>query len=280
MAYTPPKYPYINVFDTHVGVWEDNVTDSIKQRVYGALIRFLRNRGWHIGQDERIAKQYPRLSPTHRRGTKGELHCSLEVSGRMVGLDIWQERYNITHPTGGRYEFGKLARMPYLLRKRAELELWHIVAFLQATLGYPLHNSNHRRKGETEAAWVDRHTRDSWHYKPELGRCDWHSDYNRQSGDGHLLEHGQVAWWRDGKGRWLRGIALYNLNHMWWFLHSGSELTNQCCGYLYANQPADLRSKRHPRARKILAEKVAACAKAEDYLGAHKYQTILKGVAA
>jgi hypothetical protein len=83
------------------------------------------------------------------------------------------------------------------------------------------------------------------------------SDYNRQSADKKLLEHGQRVWFFDWHGRINTGIAYYNINNMWWVVTGKYGVTNEGCSSLYTRCPDNCRIKRNAdRRRKRLEEEL------------------------
>lgn len=118
---------------------------------------------------------------------------------------------------------------------------------------------------------------ESWHSDKELGRPVCNSDYNRKSADDQLLEHGQIVWMPDNKGRMLRGITYYHINNMWWVI-AGGMLFNKGCSEIFAAAPSDLRKKRNDRAsRKRRETELQIAVQRMDYRRAQTLKTILFG---
>lgn len=266
------NYPVIDIIETGIRVWEENVDGSLQQRVFRPLIRFLRKGGWKVGEDP-AAKQYRALRPSRRLATKGELFASVSVSGRVVELEMWQELYNVENPHGGRYDSRKRDRMPRQLRRRCDLEMIRIVEFLAGLTGYLADDRRYLRDSSDDM--IDRDIRDSWHYRPELGHADWHTNSNRTSADGGLIEHGQACWCRDYRGRILRGVAFYRLNNNWWVRLSRFSAISVWCGDIYLQCPNNPRRRRNEKRRAWrLNEELAKAVTAEDFQRAH----LLKGL--
>lgn len=266
--------PIISVRETSISVWEDSVDEkSMKARIMTPVINRMQARGWIITKDPDIEKNYKCLSPWRRIGIKGDLHCFISISGRHFEVEMWQE-INTTNPNGGRYDFDKRARMPYLLGKKCDLEMQYIYDFLKSKTEYESKDARGHKK-ETSAQFIQRQYAESWHTVAELGRPTWHSDHSRKSADGELLEHEQIVWFIDRKGRWNRGKAYYNINNMWWVVLNKYEHTNLACFDLHVNCPGDVDKKQdHPRRRKILESLLQKALKSLDL---DKAQT-LKGV--
>jgi hypothetical protein len=244
----------VRIVDADVHVWEDGVDEAaLKRAVFDPLIRHLRMLGWSVRRDEHVHKRYRRLSKWHRYCRRGDLEAKLSLSGRHIGFNMFQNIANVENHHGGEYDFDRIERMPYLLRKRAELTIAQLTSHLQGMHGYGLSRplGLPRPGGMTAREWIDAKIREcDWHYKPHLGRADWHGNYNRESADGALLDHGQEVHFFDSRtGRLVRGRAFYNINNMWWVEYGPWSWTNKACFELFAARPADLRAK-CPRRRK------------------------------
>ncbi len=243
----------LSVHDSSLNLYEERVDEAdLKKAVFDPVIRFLRSKGWKVGRDEQVHQHYRCLSPKRRYCRKGDLEASLELAGRSVKFEMFQNVANVSNPNGGKYDFDKMQRMPYLLRKAAELTQRQLIALLVQRHGYDVRLQSKKAgpQGITGREWIAREITSCCHYKPELGRADWHADYNRKTRDGQLLEHGQQIYFIDYRGRIGYGTAFYNLNNMWWILAGRYTVLNIHCGDIFAQAPADLRKKRNERIRR------------------------------
>jgi len=239
----------INIHDSHFGIWQDNAQDStFNQEVFQPILKSFQKRGWRVTADPQVYKHRRRISKSYRIAAKGELRAEIKICGRCIELEFWSEAATPgTNSNGPRYEFDKLKRMPYLDRQRTRLEFRRLLAWLEKLASVSV--SYRDNTGLSPMERIQKDYAESWHTVKELGRPTWSGDYNRKSADGHLLEHGQTVWFRGDCGRYLRGTAYYNINNMWWVIAGGS-LRNKSSYDLYANQPADLRSKVQRRTRR------------------------------
>src|SRR3546814_7722971 len=87
------------------------------------LIRLLRRRDWKVGVDASVHQHYRCLSKYTRYCRLGGLEAQLELRGRTIEFGTYQNIANVDNRNGGRYDFDKLARMPYAMRLRALAEL-------------------------------------------------------------------------------------------------------------------------------------------------------------
>ncbi len=248
----------INAFDAHICIWQENAQDpSFRSEVYEGLMRRMKKRGWKFRADPEIARRYRCLSPSHRLGQRGTLHCSIEISGRVVNVEFWSETAAQVNRHGRRYDTDRLRRMHHLDRLRVELEFRRIAAWL--TTIAPVTINRHPDRDMPAMARIERSYAESWHKDKDLGRPVCEFDYNRKSASGAFLEHGQTVWFPDRKGRIVRGTAYYNINSMWWVV-AGGQLFNESCYRLFTSPPVDLRTKHNERSRRTALEHQLALA--------------------
>lgn len=260
-----PRDGNLHLFDSTIKIWEENVEEDFKEKVFDPLIRFLRSEGWRVGQDPQILSHHKCLAPSHRMCRFGELEANLRMCGRTVEFTMFQNVENVSNRHGGQYDFNKFDRMPYTMRLRCLATARKLIQFLRDRHGYrldtpKLESSQMRRGGPTALDVLAERYAACCHTVKHLGRPHWHQDYNRKAGDGSLLEHGQVVWIQTTSGRWLRGTAFYNLNSMWWVVTGPYSLTNRSCGELFTSPPQDLRDKSNERIRRKRLEKELAAA--------------------
>lgn len=265
----------VRIHDSSLSIWQDNAKDeTFRSDIYAPLIRAMRARGWSIKADPRVQKNYRSISASRRLGARGSLHCSIEITGRVVKVEFWSITAPQNNRNGRRYDFDKLARMHHLDSLRVELEFKRIIAWLVTLAPVKVTRDNH---GLTPMQHIDKGYAEGWHTDKALGRprCDYES--NRKAKDGALLEHGQTVWFADRKGRIVRGTAYYNLNNMWWVI-AGGELHNEGSHSLHVSPPADLRTKQNERARRNRLEaELAIAVKRMDFLRAELLKRILFG---
>jgi len=270
----------IRIHDSSLSIWEEACDDSLRG-VFDDVIRALRRFGWRVGRDEQAHRRYRIISKDFRYCRHGELEAALRISGRCIEFEAFQNVVNVSNLNGGRYDIGKMKRMPYLFRKRTELTFKKLIEHLTSKYGYGVKYPKPERGpgGITGREWVERRYLESWHTKPYLGRPDWHCDGNRQTNDGHLLEQGMPVYFIGYDGRIGHGTAMYNLNNMWWVLAGKYAVYNIACFYLFAERPANLRVKRNERQRRRRLEaELASAVKRMDFARAETLKRVAYGV--
>lgn len=267
----------VRLHDTSIGVWQDDPNDpTFHSEIYGGLIRLMRGRGWCVREDPHIKKHYSCLRQYHRLASKGPLRAAIKISGRVVEIEIWSENAAQDNLAGRRYDFDKYERMPFLDKKRFQIERSHLTSWIADRCETLITDAS--KKGLTADQRISNSYAESWHSDKALGRPVCSCDGNRKSADDVLLEHGQTVWFAGRDGRIRRGQAFYNINNMWWVKVSDYELLNLACFDLYSNQPADLRTKRNERTRRQRLEALLSKAvRCSDFLRAFELQRIIFG---
>jgi hypothetical protein len=265
---------------------------QFKRDVFSRIVQMLRRVGWTVGPWNK-AEQYKAIALNHRTCSKGALQGELDICGRGIKFEMWQDLTPSENSNGGRYDFNKEARMPYVLRLEMERTRRRIRDYLcNVFAGYAFN----ARSGAGRSAklgfmhldameWIAECYRTSYHFKgdwakyvalnatPGMAGC---FNGNRRTADGVLLEHGQPVWCFDYRGRIQQGTAYYNINNMWWVALGRYDVTNKASFELYAACPANPRIKRNAdRRRKRLEAELAKAIKAMQFEHAAKLRDIL-----
>lgn len=264
--------------DSSLNIWNDDEGSAI-QSVYKCVKSYLGTEGWKLQIDPKMKKDFPAIAKNFTYGRKGDLELLVRLSGRHIEIVLFQNVANVENTHGNLFDFDKMRRMPYLLKKQAELTHFKLERLLMTEFGYPAAKRETPRpgvNGTTALAFVENKIKKSWHFKPALGHADYNGDYNRKTMDGTLLEHGMAVYFRDRKGRWATGTAYYNINNMWWVVSGKHSVGNLACFELYVSKPANLRIKDNfDLAHQRLSRLVQSAAQAKDFLKAHTLQSVL-----
>jgi hypothetical protein len=118
----------VSIHDTELRVWEETVNETeFRDVVWNPLIRFMRKRGWTIGQDGSVHRCIRAL---YRLGHKGGLECQMHIAGRCIEVHIWSTDWPSDNCNGHQHCFNIRRKMPYLTGLRTDLELRALKAFL------------------------------------------------------------------------------------------------------------------------------------------------------
>lgn len=284
----------VNFHDASLAVWEDGTPakgqscglDPIwerdfKRQVFARIVQTLNRLGWTFTMpaiSDHDVKHYggdvARWSAERKRYcTKGDLKADLSVSGRHIEFKMFQ---NVNAPDRpdheGRYQFNKERHMPYVLRLEMERTRSRIRDYLcNVFTGYTYEDKYRPLKplDLTAMQQVQKHYEESSHFKGDLesylkrNKYPKLPTYNTKSADGQELQHGQRVWFRDRySGRAATGIALYNINNMWWVVTGRYDYTNVACFELHAAPPENLRGRHFPDLRRKRLEQELAKATA------------------
>lgn len=252
---------------------------------FNRLVGVLERRGFTIGRDPRITKQYPSLDNQHRLGCAptphGDLWVHAEVYPAGCKFEFFQEVV-IVNSNGGRYDFDRVAKMPYLIRKKFEgarrAMLEHLAArgfarhekaataCVAAPIGRWLCATEDQALQITDCEisaaalayfndlWDGEYEKRRGSHRFERGLDGWPSDsalascWRRTDADGERIEHGQVRCIRDRQGYIRRGRVFGGINGMWMVVFGPGRLdcTHVSAHELFAYRPG-LPRKLHPR---------------------------------
>lgn len=253
----------LNLHDTSVMVWEENVDEKeMHKAVYAPLIKLLRSLGFSIYRDPETIKYYRCLSWNRHSGRKGDLEVRVKLSGRCFKIEFFQN-LNFENKNGGRYDFDKFEKMPYLMKKRFLIEASTIISYLHQAHGYQygknlegdsvshiikalrgINRATEALKGFNDQWGAGRFKRDETGW-PEVSEYDYGSNKDRE---GINLRNGMTRWIRDRKGYLKRGVIYTNMNQMWQIIYGpgGGDTTWVSGRDLFTLQPNDCRRRYFP----------------------------------
>lgn len=213
------KTYYSSSTDTSINV------RSGKLDLLNTIFEKLKLRGFTVQTDQHILKEYPTLSSTHWEGKKGDLLFKSEIYPSGFKFEFYQE-INTVNSSGGQYDFNKYELMPYLVRCQYILTRKYICELLDE-YGY---TNKAEPPSKNALDKVMKKIKGSSHYEKgkELPEFELES-YNATDKDGNQLYNGQVKYFRDRKGRLMRGTIYHNINNMWWVIINKFEYTNKAC---------------------------------------------------
>ncbi|MFX1675171.1 UvrB/UvrC motif-containing protein [Paraburkholderia sp. A2WS-5] len=231
--------------DASLHVWEEGLMDArkaggweaeqqwerqFKRDVFARIVQMLNRLGWTVMEQKRIF-----TSNNSRYCRKGDLRADIKLCGRHIEFDMFQ---NVNAPTrpdhGGRYEFNQESLMPYLMRLEMERTRTRIRDYLcNVFTGYEFEPPKVKSPNPDPLAYFN----DSWDgeyekkrgiHRFKRGADGWPSEHeinswSRKDKDGALLNHGEVRWMRDRKGRVIRGRVYGGINGMWLFVYGPGE---------------------------------------------------------
>lgn len=289
--------------DASVSVWEESIPSAnsvdgfkkrdaweaaFKRQVFARIIQTLRRIGWTVAPWVDAEKYKSKgFALSHRTCSKGDLQGELSVSGRAIKFEMWQDVTPLENPSGGRYDFDKEKRMPYVLRLEMERTRRRIRDYLCAVFSDYTFDSKRRTICKRQLQFtamelIEQHYAESSHFKGDMAAYlkgngyDKLPSYNCTSRDGKPIDHGKRVWFADYDGRIGEGIAYYNINSMWWVVTGRYDRRNISAGDIWAEPPENPRVKRNERQRRKRLEGLLADAvKAMDFDRAKALKGIL-----
>ncbi|MBN3822318.1 hypothetical protein G3O00_01625 [Burkholderia sp. Ac-20384] len=262
--------------DAALHVWEEGISDArnaggyagaqrweqqFKRDVFARIIQTLNRLGWTCTMqpiDERDVKHYGGniarwASERKRFCVKGNLKADLSISGRCIEFKMFQ---SVNTPTRadheGRYESNKEACMPYVIRLEMERTRRRIRDYLCGVFtGYEFDSPKIASPNPDPLAYFN----DSWDgeyekrrgiHRFKRGVDGWPSEHeinswNRKDKDGATLNHGDVRWMRDRKGRAICGRVYGGINGMWLFVYGPGhrDHTHESAGRFFTYRPGE-----------------------------------------
>lgn len=251
--------------DTFFGVWSTGAND---RATYDAVKRTLKRLGFGWVQDPRIKAMYPCLAKSHHYGMKGDLQFTAEIFGLHIKVEFFQDVVT-ENPNGGRYDFDKRAKMPYLVRKRYE----HTAAALRTMLvarGFA-DDTKETPKTAADRVRIARAESEQWHpgYDAEM------DPRNVTDADGVVMKEGDVRYFRDYKGRLMRGRVSFRPGNCHWVVaNDRTASAGVACFEMFSWRPG-LRRKDFWRPQRRVAALVDRAAARKDYAEAARLQAVL-----
>jgi hypothetical protein len=257
-----PRAGTIAFGDASLSIYEDGFTRSAgnyqaelawerqyKREVFARIVNTLNRLGWTCTTpQDKIDRYGLPFARNHRYCVKGDLQADLDVSGRCINLDMFQ---NVNAPDrpdhGGRYQDKKEHHMPYVMRLEMERTRRRIRDYLLNVLtDYAFKPSDPVLgvNGATALEVAAHRRRTTGHYVAELDRARIGNRREGFSADGVALENGMLVYAIDRAGRVICGTAFYSLGGNWQIVTGRYHVV-----YLYHNE-IFVRCPEHPRIKR------------------------------
>ena len=193
------------------------------------VLNLMADRGFEVGRDPEIQKHYSILNKDHWYGKKGHLEFKAHRYPSGFELQFFQNKFH-ENPHGGCYDFDKFEKMPYLIKLLFKNEVRYIKNFLESCgvvdISSPVYKT---AEDKIKSDFVE-----SWHHPQksidfnlsDLDGQTCEGSYNNTDKDKKTIYNGQVKYFRDRKGRLMRGRVYHNINSMWWVILNKLEYWN------------------------------------------------------
>jgi hypothetical protein len=235
----------VHFHDASLAIWEEGIAAArnaagwngavawerqFKRDVFARIVQTLNRLGWTVGPQHHIFTRN-----NARFCQKGDLKGDLLVSGRHIEFKMFQ---SVNCPTRadheGRYESNKEACMPYVLRLEMQRTRNRIRDYLCNVFeGYTfvpprVESPNPDPLAYFNSTWDGEYEKKRGEHRFKRGSDGWPDEtvvgqHARTDRDGAVMNHGDVRWTRDGKGRLLRGRVYGGINEMWMLVYGPGE---------------------------------------------------------
>ena len=217
------------------------------------VLNFMATRGFEIGRDPRIQKNYKCLNKDNWYGKKGDLEFKAERYPRGFRIQFYQN-INYQNKMGGYYDFDKFNKMLYILKLMFINETNKIAEFLKE-LGVTNKTKPEYKFAEDK---IKQRYVGEWHHPQkdmnfdlsDLDGITCEESYNNTDRDEKTIYNGEIKCFRDWNGRLSRGKVYHNINNMWWVILNDKEYTNIADFQLFDATEEDYKIRRLVEDRK------------------------------
>lgn len=207
------------------------------------IFNMLRAEGFTIENDAEVAECIRRDYYIGRRGDM-ELYAHRYPAGFEI---MFFQNVVIENKNGGRYDFDKFQKMPYMIRLRFMKYRDKIIALPKSLEDLEEETKRNPRLAEEriKARYVE-----DWHHEQKhtnfcLSDLDGQTQesYNSRDRDGKTLHNGEVKYFRSWNGYLCRGRVYHNINNMWWVIADRFTVRNVASFELFDLTPEDNRRR-------------------------------------
>jgi len=256
----------VNISDGELSIWLDKCDEVFLKKVTLSVCAKLRRFGWAIrtpyGEIDTCSSYgktfNKKWTERFRKGEHSGLEFESYISGRCLTFSFWEDviDHKADNSNGGRYIFNKESKMPYLLRIRTHLVrmqiLKHLTKHYDVLIGK--NSMEFPRKRKLAFDLVQKRIKTSGHYVAELGHARITDSYHK-SADGVTIEHGMPVYALDYRGRFIKGVAYYDLNMNWNVITGKYDYSCISNSSIYVKKPDNLRVKQNTYIRRRELEK-------------------------
>lgn len=207
------------------------------------IFNMLRAEGFTIENDAEVAKCIRRDYYIGRRGDL-ELYAHRYPAGFEI---MFFQNVVIENKNGGRYDFHKFQKMPYMIRLRFMKYRDKIIALLKSVEDLKDESKADPRLAEE---WIKARYVEEWHHEQKdmnflLSDLDGQTQesYNGRDRDEKTLHNGDVKYFRHWDGSLYRGRVYHNINNMWWVILDRFTVRNVASFELFDLTPEDNRRR-------------------------------------
>lgn len=207
-------------------------------------MNLLSSEGFSVGKDPDVPKI---IRSDYWIGKRCDLEFEASKYPNRFEINFFQN-INYVNPNGGRHDFDKYEKMPYIIRLQFLKYRRKIVGLLKELV--PDISDETKQYPKFAEDWVKyRYVEDG-----RVKHSDIHFDlrdydglaqisYNGTDRDGKGLRNGETKYFRGYDGYLCRGRIYHNCNNMWWVITDKYTVRNIACFELFDLLPEDCRRR-------------------------------------
>lgn len=224
----------------------DGIQYKYKYRHYGyfyQLINMLGAEGFSVQKDPDVEEI---IRNDYWIGKRGDLEFLAEKYPNGFKIEFFQNVVYV-NPNGGRYDFDKFQKMPYMIRLRYKKYMNQLIRLLKSLDDVQDATSRSPKLAEE---WIKCRYAEEWHHKQKDTNFDLRSldgqtqpNYNGLDRDKKQLHNGEIKYFRHYNGYLFRGRIYHNCNNMWWVIVDKYTVKNVASFELFDLGPNDKRGR-------------------------------------
>lgn len=216
---------------------------------YGYFYRcmnLLSAEGFIVRKDPDVAKS---IRNDYWIGKLGDVEFAAHKYPNGFCIEFFQNVY-FENPNGGRYDFEKYKKMPYLIKMQFLKYMGKIVAFLRILEPDISDQTKHYPKLAED--WIKCRYVEDWFHEQKDTDFDIHSldglaaepPSNGLDRDKKEIHNGEIKYFRGYDGYLYRGRVYHNCNNMWWVITDKYTVRNIANFELFDLMPEDFRGRK------------------------------------
>jgi hypothetical protein len=220
---------FLNPFGDTVTCWNaPDFTELQVLNLYQSVCKYFKRRGFKVGKDEEMFKNYKIIAKNHKYGIKNGLEFNSEFYPRGFKFEFYQNEI-FKNTSGGKYDFDKYEMMPYRLKLTYRNEVLKLASFLQKK---GINVVIKRRLTDIEKILEDEQSNTHIHggninSLDDIGKY-MESDYGRYDRTQNSTDRnkkqivcGETKYFYDYNNILSRGVVYHHINNMWWVIVNG-----------------------------------------------------------
>jgi hypothetical protein len=246
---------------------------------FNRLLAVLADFGFQIGRDPQVEEHHKIIGKYHREGRRptpaGDLWLSAHVYPIGMEIEFFQQVVTV-NSHGGKYDFDRREKMPYLIGKAFEAALRRARAHLiergfteEVKIDSPVPDP----MAYFNAKWDMEHERRTGTHRFRRGPDGW-PDESEIGSYGHNLdrdkvkiEHGSMRYFRTHRGHLMRGRCYGGINGRWMVIFGPGlrDHTHVSNWELFLCDPRVAPRRLHPHGAQRLADALAKAVEAQEF---------------